>query len=121
MLDIIQLVGKSALAEPDKVTLDVAGLIKEDFLQQNGYSDWDRFCPLYKTEFMMKGFVTYYNLAKSAVENGGLTWAKVRDQTSDVFHKLSGMKFEKPDDGQEALTERYNSLISEIKTAFEEI
>lgn len=121
MLDIIQLVGKSALSEPDKVTLDVAGLVKDDFLQQNGYSDWDRFCPLYKTEYMMKGFVTYYNAAKAAVEHGGMTWAKVKDSTSEVFHKLSGMKFEKPDDGEEALSERYESLLKEISEKFREI
>ncbi|BFZ53104.1 H(+)-transporting V1 sector ATPase subunit A [Savitreella phatthalungensis] len=120
MLDIIQLVGKSALSEPDKVTLDVAGLIKDDFLQQNGYSDWDRYCPIYKTEYMMKGFVTYYELAKQAVENnpGHLTWAKVRDSTSDVFHKLSGMKFEKPEDGKDALIERYEKLIKQVQDAF---
>ena len=119
MLDIIQLVGKSALSEPDKVTLDVAGLIKDDFLQQNGYSDWDRFCPLYKTEYMMKGFVSYYEQAKQVVEqNPGMTWAKVRDATSDVFHKLSGMKFEKPEDGKDALSERYEKLLKEVSEAF---
>ena len=33
---VVQLVGKSALGDGDKITLDVATLIKEDFLQQNG-------------------------------------------------------------------------------------
>lgn len=33
---VVQLVGKSALGDPDKITLDVATLLKEDFLQQNG-------------------------------------------------------------------------------------
>ena len=42
---VVQLVGKSALGDGDKITLDVAGLIKEDFLQQNGYSDYDQFLP----------------------------------------------------------------------------
>lgn len=45
MAEIVQLVGKSALGEPDKVTLDVARLIKDDFLQQNGISEYDRYCP----------------------------------------------------------------------------
>jgi V-type H+-transporting ATPase subunit A len=34
LAEIVQLVGKSALGENDKVTLDVARLIKDDFLQQ---------------------------------------------------------------------------------------
>lgn len=46
--EIVQLVGKSALGEPDKITLEVAKIIKDDFLQQNGYSSYDRYCPFYK-------------------------------------------------------------------------
>ena len=34
--EIVQLVGKASLAEADKITLEVAKLLKEDFLQQNG-------------------------------------------------------------------------------------
>jgi V-type H+-transporting ATPase subunit A len=49
LAEIVQLVGKSSLGESDKVTLDVARLIKEDFLQQNGISVYDRYCPFYKT------------------------------------------------------------------------
>lgn len=33
--EIVQLVGKASLAESDKITLEVARLLKEDFLQQN--------------------------------------------------------------------------------------
>jgi V-type H+-transporting ATPase subunit A len=38
----VQLVGKGSLAEADKITLEVAKILKEDFLQQNGYSPYDR-------------------------------------------------------------------------------
>ena len=40
--DIVQLVGKASLGETDKITLEVAKLLKDDFLQQNGYSPYDR-------------------------------------------------------------------------------
>lgn len=33
--EIVQLVGKASLAESDKITLEVAKLLKDDFLQQN--------------------------------------------------------------------------------------
>ena len=33
---------KASLAETDKITLEVARLLKDDFLQQNGYSPYDR-------------------------------------------------------------------------------
>ncbi|NWJ02977.1 VATA ATPase, partial [Crypturellus undulatus] len=42
LAEIVQLVGKASLAEADKITLEVAKLLKDDFLQQNGYSPYDR-------------------------------------------------------------------------------
>lgn len=96
LAEIVQLVGKSALAENDKITLEVARLIKDDFLQQNGYSDYDYKCPMAKTTWMLKGMITYYNLAQQAVasSNGEITWAKIRESTVEVMHQLSSMKFQ---------------------------
>merc|ERR1739838_355599 len=42
--EIVQLVGKSSLGETDKITLETAKLLKDDFLQQNGFSAYDRYC-----------------------------------------------------------------------------
>lgn len=57
--EIVQLVGKASLAESDKITLEVAKLIKDDFLQQNGYTPYDRFCPFYKTVGMLKNMYVF--------------------------------------------------------------
>ena len=102
---VVQLVGKSALSDPDKITLDVAGLIKEDFLQQNGYSDYDQFCPMWKTEYMMKAFMGYHDESQKAIRNGQ-SWTKVREATADIQTRLRAMKFEVPDDGQEKISKK---------------
>jgi V-type H+-transporting ATPase subunit A len=47
--EIVQLVGKDSLSEDQKCTLDISRIIREDFLQQNGYSEHDFMCPLAKT------------------------------------------------------------------------
>jgi V-type H+-transporting ATPase subunit A len=96
LAEIVQLVGKSALAENDKITLEVARLIKDDFLQQNGYSEYDYKCPMEKTTWMLKGMVGFYNLAQQAVasSNGEITWNKIRENTGEVMHQLSSMKFQ---------------------------
>ena len=39
---------QDALAEGDKITLEVARLIKDDFLQQNSFTKYDKYCPFYK-------------------------------------------------------------------------
>ncbi|GAO16469.1 hypothetical protein UVI_02011200 [Ustilaginoidea virens] len=115
---VVQLVGKSALSDPDKITLDLAALIKEDFLQQNGYSDYDQFCPIWKTEWMMKLMVGFHDEAQKAIAQGQ-SWAKVREATSDLQAKLRQLKFELPDDGQDKVSKKprvmSEDLVDEIE------
>lgn len=118
--EIVQLVGKSGLAETDKITLDIAKLIKDDFLQQNGYSNYDRFCPFYKTVGMLRNIINFYEQATHVVEASGntITWSKIREATGDLFYKLSSMKFEDPADGEKELIERYQKLQKEVDEKF---
>jgi V-type H+-transporting ATPase subunit A len=102
---VVQLVGKSALSDPDKITLDVASLIKEDFLQQNGYSKYDQFCPVWKTEWMMKAMMGFHDESQKAISQGA-NWGKVREATSDIQSRLRSMKFEIPDEGEEEITSK---------------
>ena len=46
--EIVQLVGKDSLSEDQKLTLEIANIIKGEFLQQNAFSDHDFTCPLEK-------------------------------------------------------------------------
>ena len=94
LAEIVQLVGKSALGENDKVTLELARMLKDDFLQQNGMSEYDRFCPFYKTAGMLQNFVTFNEAAQAAITEGDLTFNNVKDNVSDLMFKLSQMKFE---------------------------
>lgn len=94
LAEIVQLVGKSALGENDKITLEVARMLKDDFLQQNGMSEYDRYCPFYKTSAMLRNFVGFHDAAIKAVSQGDLTFAKIKDSASDIMFKLSQMKFE---------------------------
>merc|ERR1711879_830609 len=76
--EIAQLVGKDSLSEDQKVTLEVARIIREDFLQQNGFTEYDFFCPLAKTIGMMKVIDGFHDSAqKASAESSGenkITW-----------------------------------------------
>merc|ERR1712091_640952 len=76
--EIVQLVGKDSLSEDQKCTLEVARVIREDFLQQNGFSDYDFMCPLAKTIGMMKVIVGFHEMGQKAIgESTGdnkITW-----------------------------------------------
>ncbi|WYZ38666.1 hypothetical protein EsH8_III_000580 [Colletotrichum jinshuiense] len=114
---VVQLVGKSALSDPDKITLDIAALLKEDFLQQNGYSDYDQFCPLWKTEWMMKLMVGFHDEAQKAIAQGQ-SWSKVREATSELQGKLRQLKFEVPNDGQDVITKKYEEIQQQMLDKF---
>lgn len=113
---VVQLVGKAALGDSDKITLDVAGLLKDDFLQQNGYSDYDQYCPLWKTEYMMKAFMGYHDEAQRAIAQGQ-SWTKVREATADIQTALRSMKFEVPDD-EKAVSEKYEKILQTMSERF---
>lgn len=87
------------MAESDKITLEVAKLLKDDFLQQNSYTKYDRYCPFYKTVGMLNNMIGFYNMAQHAVErtsqsDNKITWAIIKEQLAESIHQLTRMKFE---------------------------
>jgi V-type H+-transporting ATPase subunit A len=122
--EIVQLVGKASLAESDKITLEVAKLLKDDFLQQNGYSSYDRYCPFYKTVGMLKNICAFYDLARHSVEttaqsDNKITWNVIRESMSQIMYQLSSMKFKDPvKDGEEKIKGDYDELLENMQAAF---
>ncbi len=64
--EIVQLVGSDALPEAEQVTIEVARMIREVFLQQNAYDAVDTFCDMKKQYDMMKAIRTFSDLAYAA-------------------------------------------------------
>lgn len=124
MSEIVQLVGKASLAETDKITLEVAKLLKDDFLQQNSYSPYDRFCPFYKTVGMLKNIIAFYDMSRHAVESTAqsenkITWGVIRDSMGQILYQLSSMKFKDPvKDGEQKIKADFEQLHEDIQQAF---
>jgi len=68
--EIIRLVGPDALPASDRVVLEGARVIREDFLQQNAYHEIDTFCPDAKQYRMLQIMIQFYNLMNEAVKKG---------------------------------------------------
>jgi V/A-type H+-transporting ATPase subunit A len=64
--EIVQLVGSDALPEAEQVTIEVARMIREVFLQQNAYDAVDTFCDMKKQYDMMKAIRMFSDLAYAA-------------------------------------------------------
>jgi len=122
--EIVQLVGKASLAETDKITLEVAKLLKDDFLQQNGYSPYDKYCPFYKTVGMLRNIVAFYDMARHSVESTSqsenkITWNVIREAMGSILHQLSSMKFKDPvKDGEAKIKADYEELHETMQSAF---
>ncbi|KAM0687314.1 H(+)-transporting V1 sector ATPase subunit A [Conglomerata obtusa] len=116
--EIVQLVGRNSLSEPDKLTLDIAKILKEDFLQQNGYSDYDRFCPFVKTRLMINNFILYYDLCNNLIleSNNKIGWDKIKKDTHEIWLKMMKMKFFVGSDNE--LEEKLLRVKSEIENVF---
>ena len=68
--EIVQLVGSDALPDEEQVTIEVARMIREIFLQQNAYDAVDTFCPMTKQYDMLNSIKRYADLARTAQIGG---------------------------------------------------
>jgi len=120
--EIVQLVGKDSLSEDQKCTLDVAKIIREDFLQQNGFSDYDFMCPLAKTIGMMKVIVAFHESSQKAMaEYSGdskITWNTITSTMKDKIKKITDMKFEMPRQSEEHFKKVFAATNEEVQAAF---
>merc|ERR1712194_530755 len=122
LTETVQLVGKDSLSEDQKCTLGVAKIIREDFLQQNGFSDYDFMCPLAKTIGMMKVIVGFHESAQKAMaESSGdtkITWGIVAIGMKEWIKKITDMKFEMPRQPEEHYKKVFAELYAEVEAAF---
>ena len=68
--EIVQLVGSDALPVDQQLTLEVARMIREFFLQQNGFHDVDAYCDIHLQYSMSKAILSFQEAAKNAMAAG---------------------------------------------------
>ena len=68
--EIVQLVGMDALSAPDRLKLEAARSIREDFLHQNAFHETDTYTSLDKQQMMMKLILAYFDQSVEALEKG---------------------------------------------------
>jgi V/A-type H+-transporting ATPase subunit A len=82
--EIVQLVGVDALAFKDRITMETARSIREDFLHQNSFDDIDTYTSLEKQYAMLKLIITWNDKAQEAllqhIHLDKLIAMKVREQ-----------------------------------------
>ena len=105
--EIVQLVGMDALSAPDRLKLEAARSIREDFLHQDAFHEVDTYSPLEKQFKMMNLVLEYYDTASEALKKG-----------ADI-EKLAGLEIRErigrykyiPNDN---LQKEYDEIITEL-------
>jgi V-type H+-transporting ATPase subunit A len=99
-------------------------LLREDYLAQNAFSSYDKFCPFYKSVWMMKNIMHFGTLANQAVERAAgsegqrITYNTIKQRLGDIMYRLVSMKFEEPSEGESALTAKFQKLYNDLSTSF---
>lgn len=70
LLEIIRLVGADSLSSKDRLTLDVAKMIREDFLHQNAFDTVDTYSSLKKQCKMLEVIKLYHDSCMKAISDG---------------------------------------------------
>jgi len=68
--EIVQLVGVDALQDPQRVTLELGRIFRDDFLRQHAFSEVDAACPLDKQYWMLKVIFAYQSLCRDLLKKG---------------------------------------------------
>ena len=100
--EIVQLVGSDALPEDQQLTLEVARLLREFYLQQNAFHDVDTYCKLNVQAEFLDVILYYKELAEAALASG----ISVPNLTGiPVLEELGRSKFE----------ENFNDLLPKLR------
>jgi len=86
--EIVQLVGLDALSDQERVTLDVAKMITEDYLQQSAFHDIDGSCPVDKQFKMLNLLVDYYDYGLNALNKGMNLTSVIENPLKDEISRM---------------------------------
>jgi len=93
LLEIVQLVGADALPDRERMVLETAKIIREDFLQQNAYHEVDSYCPQDKQRSMLQAILKFHHAGLKAVD-AKVKVSKIME--SPVVDILAKMKYQPP-------------------------
>lgn len=113
--EIVKMVGMDALSPGDRLKMEAARSIREDFLHQNSFHEVDTYTPLKKQYMMMRLVNAFYEKAVDALAKG----AELRKLISmPVRERIGRFKYVKEDALDEEYARVREELDAQIAAAF---
>merc|ERR1711906_50426 len=102
---------------------EIVQLVGKDYLQQNAYTPHDKYCPFYKSVWMLRNIVQFHEEAQRAIESSTserkITWNLIKSQLNQLIYKVTSMKLkDAKEEGEDALCAHYKALNEEIVSSF---
>lgn len=112
--EIVRLVGVDSLSETDRITMLVAAMIREDYLQQNAYDDVDTYTSLEKQLIMLQIILQFEEQARKALDLGAY-FNEIAEGTRELRERIGRMKYISSDE-MNRFEEIYNSIESTMES-----
>jgi V/A-type H+-transporting ATPase subunit A len=113
--EIVKMVGMDALSAPDRLKMEAARSIREDFLHQNSFHEVDTYTSLQKQYLMMKLVIKFYEDGVEALEKGADVNALMK---MAVRERIGRYKYTLNDDIQTEYEAICKELATEIANVF---
>ena len=112
--EIVRLVGQDALSPADRLTMETAKMIREDFLQQNAFVDEDAYSSYAKQYRLLDMILNYDVLCRSALEQGADMNSLF---TIDAREKIGRAKMA----NQDTFEADYAAIVEEMKAEIDAV
>ena len=114
--EIVKMVGMDALSAGDRLKMEAARSIREDFLHQNSFHDVDTYTPLHKQFLMMELIMAFYEESAQALAGG----ASIRNILNmPIREKIGRFKYVLPENVDEEYEKISRELDKELQEAIE--
>jgi V/A-type H+-transporting ATPase subunit A len=112
--EIVQMVGMDALSPGDRLKMEAARSIREDFLNQNSFDEVDTYSSLRKQYIMMKLVMSFYDKSSAALSEGAGMKALIE---MPVRERIGRFKYTPEKDVEAQYQEIQDELDKEIEEA----
>ena len=115
LMEIVKLIGSDVLPDDQKLTLEIARVIRLGFLQQNAFHQEDTCVPMEK-QFKMMEIILYLYEKSKALINRGMPVSVLKED--NIFERIISIKYDVPNDQldrfdqyQKDIDEFYNKVL----------
>lgn len=110
--EVVQLVGPDALQDQERLVIEIGRILRQDFLQQNGFDPVDASCSMDKAYGMLQMMIKLNDQAREFLAAGGTVDEML---SQPIIEKISRSRYI-PEDEFEAYK---NTVLNELESAFQ--